>query len=188
MSGYSTPIPQPSAEVQLYDYSRYEMVFLIILSLVKVLLLHLGAYCPLEAVMLYLSCSLSFLHWELMSQYPKGRDPSMASWYNTTPRSDNLSLLGHNDPGSHIIFCSKSINHFEDLYILWLLRLLDDLSAKYNNLLSSGEILVKSITCDDIDLYLPDPDPDIHPVRENIVPSCPLLKRKVSAPWRHQKL
>ncbi|KAJ9062248.1 hypothetical protein DSO57_1012697 [Entomophthora muscae] len=70
-----TPLPQilkPSAEVIPYDHSRYEMVILTILSLAEVVVPHLGAYRPLTAGMLYLSRSLPFLYWALVSQYPEG--------------------------------------------------------------------------------------------------------------------
>ncbi|KAJ9082664.1 hypothetical protein DSO57_1002610 [Entomophthora muscae] len=83
-------IPQPSAEVISYDHSRYEMVILTILSLAEVVVPLLGAYCPLAAGMLYLSCSLPFLYWALVLQYPEGWTPPMLPWYDTTPGHDSL--------------------------------------------------------------------------------------------------
>ncbi|KAJ9050228.1 hypothetical protein DSO57_1016372 [Entomophthora muscae] len=67
------------------------MVILIILSLAEVVVPHLGAYCPLAAGMLYLSCSLSFLYWALVLQYPEGWTPPMLPWYGTTPGHDRSS-------------------------------------------------------------------------------------------------
>ncbi|KAJ9087899.1 hypothetical protein DSO57_1028651 [Entomophthora muscae] len=40
-----------------------------------------------------------------------------------------------------------------------LLRLLEGLPGRAHNLLVTGENLVKSFTCDDIDLFFPEPDP-----------------------------
>ncbi|KAJ9051241.1 hypothetical protein DSO57_1006492 [Entomophthora muscae] len=83
------PILQPSAEVIPYDHSRYRMVILIILSLDEAVVPYLGAYCPLAAGMLYLSCSLPFLYWALVLQYPEGWTTTMTPWYGTTPGHDN---------------------------------------------------------------------------------------------------
>ncbi|KAJ9076962.1 hypothetical protein DSO57_1021303 [Entomophthora muscae] len=82
------PIPQPSAEVISYDYSRYRMIILTICSLTEVVVPHLNAYCPLAANMLYLSRSLSFLYWALVLQYPDGWTPPMSPWYGPTPGHD----------------------------------------------------------------------------------------------------
>ncbi|KAJ9066181.1 hypothetical protein DSO57_1012169 [Entomophthora muscae] len=82
------PIPQSSAEVIPYAHSRYGMVILTILSLAEVVVPHLGAYRPLTAGILYLSCSLPFLYWALVLQYPKGWTPPMSPWYDTTPSHD----------------------------------------------------------------------------------------------------
>ncbi|KAJ9052352.1 hypothetical protein DSO57_1035099 [Entomophthora muscae] len=65
------------------------MVILTVLSLAKVVVPHLGAYHPIAADMLYLSHSLPFLYLTLVSCYPKGSEPFMASWYYTTPSPDN---------------------------------------------------------------------------------------------------
>ncbi|KAJ9055280.1 hypothetical protein DSO57_1005386 [Entomophthora muscae] len=83
------PIPQPSAEVIPYDHSRYGMVILTILSLAEVVVPHLGAYRLFAAGMLCLSCSLPFLYWALVSQYPEGWTPPMLPWYDTTPSHDS---------------------------------------------------------------------------------------------------
>ncbi|KAJ9090213.1 hypothetical protein DSO57_1004791 [Entomophthora muscae] len=82
------PNLQSSAEVIPYDHSRYRMVILIILSLAEVVVSHLSAYHLLAAGMLYLSRSLPFLYWALVSQYPEGWTPTMAPWYGTTPSHD----------------------------------------------------------------------------------------------------
>ncbi|KAJ9055915.1 hypothetical protein DSO57_1038414 [Entomophthora muscae] len=94
------PTPQPSDEVIPYDHRRYGMVILTVLSLAKVVVPHLGAYCPLAAGMLYLSCSLPFLYWALVSRYPNGWTPSQPPWFDTTPSHDSLStsLLGNLSP------------------------------------------------------------------------------------------
>ncbi|KAJ9068771.1 hypothetical protein DSO57_1025243 [Entomophthora muscae] len=60
------PLPQP------YDHSRAGMVILIILSLAEVVISNLGAYCPLAAGLLYLTCSAPFLYWDLVTQYLDG--------------------------------------------------------------------------------------------------------------------
>ncbi|KAJ9077931.1 hypothetical protein DSO57_1011891 [Entomophthora muscae] len=83
-----SPIPQPSAEVVPNDHSRYEMIILIIFSFAEVIVPHLCAYCSLAAGMLYLSHSLPFLYWALVSQYPQGWTPPMLPWYDTTPDHD----------------------------------------------------------------------------------------------------
>ncbi|KAJ9071495.1 hypothetical protein DSO57_1036333 [Entomophthora muscae] len=82
------PILQPTAEAVPYDHSRYRMVILTILSLAEVIVPHLGAYCPSAADMLYLSHSLHFWYWALVSRYPDGWTPTMAPWYGTTPGHD----------------------------------------------------------------------------------------------------
>ncbi|KAJ9080451.1 hypothetical protein DSO57_1024804 [Entomophthora muscae] len=84
------PIPQPSAEVIPYYHSRYGMIILTILSLAEIVVPHLSAYCPLAAGMLYLSCSLPFLYWALVLQYPEGWTTPMLPWYDTTPGHDTM--------------------------------------------------------------------------------------------------
>ncbi|KAJ9058274.1 hypothetical protein DSO57_1013964 [Entomophthora muscae] len=86
------PIPLPSAEVIPYDHSRYGMVILTIISLAEVAVPHLGAYCPLAAGMLYLSCSLPFMYWALVLQYPDGWTPPMLPWYSPIPGHDSRSF------------------------------------------------------------------------------------------------
>ncbi|KAJ9061916.1 hypothetical protein DSO57_1015947 [Entomophthora muscae] len=83
------PIPHPSAEVIPYDHSRYGMVILTILSLAEVVVPHLSTYRSLAAGILYLSCSLPFLYWALVMQYPEGWTPLMSPWYSTTPSHDS---------------------------------------------------------------------------------------------------
>ncbi|KAJ9089220.1 hypothetical protein DSO57_1015155 [Entomophthora muscae] len=65
------------------------MFNLTVLSQAKVVVPHLGAYHPIAADMLYLSHYLPFLYLTLVSCYPKGLEPFMASWYYNTPSPDN---------------------------------------------------------------------------------------------------
>ncbi|KAJ9070214.1 hypothetical protein DSO57_1010699 [Entomophthora muscae] len=77
------PVPQP------YNHSRPGMVILIILSLAKVVIPKLDAYCPLAAVLLYLTCSSPFLHWALVTHYPDGLSSPLVPWYMTAAGHDN---------------------------------------------------------------------------------------------------
>ncbi|KAJ9072475.1 hypothetical protein DSO57_1027103 [Entomophthora muscae] len=76
------PIPQP------YNHSRAGMVILTILSLSKVDIPNLGAYCPLAAGLLYLTRSASFLYWALVTQYPDGLSSPTMPWYMMAPSHD----------------------------------------------------------------------------------------------------
>ena len=89
------PNPEPATEVVPYDHSRYGMVILTVLSLAEVVVPHLGAYRPLAAGMLYLSRSLPFLYWALVSRYPDGWTPSSSPWLSTTPGHDSFFSVSH---------------------------------------------------------------------------------------------
>ncbi|KAJ9071871.1 hypothetical protein DSO57_1032923 [Entomophthora muscae] len=80
------PLPQP------YNYSRAGMVILTILSLAKVVVPNLGAYCPSAAGLLYLTCSAPFLYWVLMMCYLDGLSTPLVPWYMTTASHDSLAL------------------------------------------------------------------------------------------------
>ena len=94
---FTPPYPnyRPAAEVIPYDHSRYGMVILTILSLAEVVVPHLGAYRPLAAGVLYLSRSLPFLYWAMVSRYPDGWNPAVTPWYSATPGHDSDNLERH---------------------------------------------------------------------------------------------
>ncbi|KAJ9073767.1 hypothetical protein DSO57_1012761 [Entomophthora muscae] len=81
------PIPQP------YDHNRAGIVILTILSLAKVDIPNLGAYCPLAAGLLYLTCSAPFLYWTLVTCYPDGLSSPLMPWYMTATGHDRYSIL-----------------------------------------------------------------------------------------------
>ncbi|KAJ9057324.1 hypothetical protein DSO57_1023854 [Entomophthora muscae] len=77
------PIPQP------YDYSRAGMVILTILSLAKVDIPNLGAYCPLSTGLFYLTHSAPFLYWALVTCYLDVLSSPLVPWYMTASGHDN---------------------------------------------------------------------------------------------------
>ncbi|KAJ9087921.1 hypothetical protein DSO57_1028260 [Entomophthora muscae] len=79
------PIPQP------YDHSRAGMVILTILSLAKVVIPNLGAYCLLAAGLLYLTLSASFLYWALVTRYMDRLSSPLMPWY--------MTAFGHDTTG-----------------------------------------------------------------------------------------
>ncbi|KAJ9087400.1 hypothetical protein DSO57_1033692 [Entomophthora muscae] len=81
------PIPQP------YNHSRAKMVILTILSLAKVLIPNLGAYHPLAAGLLYLTCSAPFLYWALVTHYLDGSSSPLMPWYMTASGHDSYTLI-----------------------------------------------------------------------------------------------
>ncbi|KAJ9061838.1 hypothetical protein DSO57_1016601 [Entomophthora muscae] len=83
----SPPIPQP------YNHSRAGIVILTILSLAKVVILNLGAYCPLAAELLYLTRSPPFLYWALVTRYPDGLSSPLVPWYMTAACHDSLCAV-----------------------------------------------------------------------------------------------
>ncbi|KAJ9054235.1 hypothetical protein DSO57_1016717 [Entomophthora muscae] len=80
------PIPQP------YNHSRAERVILTILSLTKVVIPNLGAYCPLAAGLLYLTCSALFLYWALVTCYLDGFSSPLMPWYMSATGHDTAEL------------------------------------------------------------------------------------------------
>ncbi|KAJ9087231.1 hypothetical protein DSO57_1035171 [Entomophthora muscae] len=80
------PIPQP------YNHSRAGMVILTILSLAKVVVPNLGAYCPLAAGLLYLTRSAPFLYLALVTCYLYGLSSPSMPWYMTASGHDSLPL------------------------------------------------------------------------------------------------
>ncbi|KAJ9068498.1 hypothetical protein DSO57_1028092 [Entomophthora muscae] len=57
------------------------MVILTILSLAKVIIPNLGAYCPLAAGLIYLPRSAPFLYWALVTRYLDGLSSPLMPWY-----------------------------------------------------------------------------------------------------------
>ncbi|KAJ9055057.1 hypothetical protein DSO57_1008095 [Entomophthora muscae] len=60
-----------------------------------------------------------------------------------------------------------------------ILHFLDDLPGKASNFLLSGEILVKSLTCDDLELYSSIPNPDASLFEESLLTPSPLLEENI---------
>ncbi|KAJ9052856.1 hypothetical protein DSO57_1029917 [Entomophthora muscae] len=81
------PIPQS------YNHSRAGMVILAILSLDKVIISNLGAYCPLAAGLLYLTLSSPFLYWALVTRYPDELNSPLVPWYMTASGHDRVIFL-----------------------------------------------------------------------------------------------
>ncbi|KAJ9075019.1 hypothetical protein DSO57_1000305 [Entomophthora muscae] len=81
------PIPQP------YNHSSAGMVILTILSLAKVDIPNLGAYRPLAAGLLYLTCSAPFLYWTLVTCYPDELSSPLMPWYMTATGHYRYSIL-----------------------------------------------------------------------------------------------
>ncbi|KAJ9057424.1 hypothetical protein DSO57_1022842 [Entomophthora muscae] len=80
------PIPQP------YNHSRAGMVILSILRLAKVILPNLGAYRPLAARLLYLTCSAPFLYWALITHYLDGFSSPLIPCYMSATSHDTAEL------------------------------------------------------------------------------------------------
>ncbi|KAJ9070104.1 hypothetical protein DSO57_1011719 [Entomophthora muscae] len=57
-----------------------------------------------------------------------------------------------------------------------------------NELLSSGEILARSLTCGDLDLYYPDLDLNTPFFKKTLVPPFPQLEEKFSGPQQTSKV
>ncbi|KAJ9054791.1 hypothetical protein DSO57_1010663 [Entomophthora muscae] len=79
MAGIPYDSPAPPIP-QLYNHSRAGMVILTILSLVKVVIPNLGAYCPLDAGFLYLTCAAPCLYWALVTCYPDELSSPLMPW------------------------------------------------------------------------------------------------------------
>ncbi|KAJ9059198.1 hypothetical protein DSO57_1005120 [Entomophthora muscae] len=90
----SPPLPQP------YNHIRAGMVIMTILSLTKFDIPNIGAYLPLAAGLLYLTCSFPFLYWALVTCYLDGLSSPLVSWYMTATSHDSLSSynLGNLSP------------------------------------------------------------------------------------------
>ncbi|KAJ9084359.1 hypothetical protein DSO57_1025461 [Entomophthora muscae] len=67
------------------------MVILTILSLAKVVIPNLGAYCPLAAGLLYLIFSAPFLYWALVMCYLDVFSSPLMPWYMTASGHDSVS-------------------------------------------------------------------------------------------------
>ncbi|KAJ9067238.1 hypothetical protein DSO57_1001351 [Entomophthora muscae] len=91
------PIPQP------YNNSRAGMVILTILSLAKVIIPNLGAYCPLASGLLYLTCSAPFLYWALVMCYLYGLSSPLVPWYMTAAGHDSLSAYNIGNLSPYIL-------------------------------------------------------------------------------------
>ncbi|KAJ9067086.1 hypothetical protein DSO57_1003000 [Entomophthora muscae] len=87
MAGIPDDSPAPPIS-QLYNHSRAGIVILTILSLSKVDIPNLGAYRPLAAGLLYLTCSAPFLYWALVARYLDGLSSPSMPWYMTASGHD----------------------------------------------------------------------------------------------------
>ncbi|KAJ9089094.1 hypothetical protein DSO57_1016365 [Entomophthora muscae] len=86
---YDSPAPPI---LQPYNHSRAGMIILTILSLAKGVIPNLGAYCPLAAGLLYLTCFSLFLYWALVTRYLDVLSSPLVPWYMTASGHDSDPL------------------------------------------------------------------------------------------------
>ncbi|KAJ9075800.1 hypothetical protein DSO57_1032258 [Entomophthora muscae] len=118
----ASPLPQP------YDHSRAGMVILTILSLAKVVIPNLGAYCSLATGLLYLTFSAPFLHWALVTCYLDGLSSPSISWYMTVTGHD----MTHTTNNSHLL------NKDKEASVIGLMGLMSALVTNHNLVSEKG--------------------------------------------------